>query len=177
MLERWFKFYQRHKILNINVNVILSGFIAISVAKFPVMKVTAWISADHAFMKTVAAAAIDGVADVIIYYVLHYIANHWRPFRPKNELEQPDDPGLFFRNATLVQFERFALTPVYYVIAMGLMYLLIKGQRMSDSWAFVVGFGVAIVVTRILHTLWMLHRGRHRRSKPAPAAQAGHNAA
>jgi len=177
MPERLFKLYQRHKILNINVNVILSGFLAIAVAKFPVMRITAWISADHAFMKTVAAALIDGVADVIIYYALHYVANHWRPFRPKSERDQPDEPGLFVRNATLVQFERFALTPVYYLIAMGLMYSLIKWSDVADSWAFVIGFGVAIIVTRIMHTLWMVRQGRHRRSQPPPTANTNRDAA
>ena len=177
MPDRLFKFYQRHKILNINVNVVLSGFLAIAVAKYPVAVVTGWMDEGYAFWKTVAAAIIDGIADVIIYYVLHYLANHWRPFRPKNELDQPDEPGLFFRNATLVQFERLALTPVYYLIAMGLMYGLIKARAMPDSWAFVTGFGVAIVVTRIIHTVWMLRQGVHKRPKTAPAPEADRDAA
>jgi hypothetical protein len=151
-----FRFYQRHKILNINVNIIAAGFLAILVAKWPVKWVSELFGEVHKAYIVVAAAIIDGVADVLIYYVLHWVANHWRPLKTGQSRDCADDHRKFFRNATLVQFERMALTPVYYGVAMGLMYYLAEHKGYSDHWAFVYGFATGIIVTRILHTSYLL---------------------
>jgi len=162
-----FRFYQRHKLLNINVNILASGVLALAIAKWPVEFATARMPAQHHFLKSLVMALIDGTADVVIYYALHWVANHWRPFKPRHEADQPDEHRSFWRNATLVQFERYALSPVYYAVAMGLAYTLMKLGALSDGWAFVTGFGAAILVTRTLHTLWMLKRKRHLKTGPA----------
>lgn len=164
-----FRFYQRHKLLNVNVNILLSGVLALAVAKWPVEFATARMPDQHHFLKSLVMAAIDGTADVAIYYALHWVANHWRPFKPRSESDRPDEHRSFWRNATLVQFERYALSPVYYLIAVGLAYTLMKLDGLSDGWAFVTGFGAAILATRTLHTLWMLKNKRHVRTAPAGA--------
>ena len=156
MPTSFFRFYQRHKILNINVNIVAAGLLAILAAKWPVKWVSELFGEAHKVYIVVAAAIIDGIADVLIYYVLHWVANHWRPLKASHKRDTADDHRKFFRNATLVQFERMALTPVYYGVAMGLMYYLAEHRGYSDHWAFVCGFATGIVVTRILHTSYLV---------------------
>lgn len=166
-----FRLYQRHKLININVNIIASGMLAIAVAKYPVELATDRMPEHWHLAKSVVMALIDGAADVLIYYVLHWVANHWRPAH-----ETPPDRGRFWRNATLVQFERYALSPLFYAIAMGLSYTLMRTGTLSDSWAFVVGFGSAILVTRALHTAWMIRKGRHHDPGGGSTPDAGNGA-
>ncbi|MDX9912924.1 MAG: hypothetical protein RBS39_13970 [Phycisphaerales bacterium] len=158
------RFYQRHKVFNINVNIIAAGLLAILAAKWPVKWISAEITSALAdahptlvnVLTVAAAAVIDGIADVLIYYVLHWLANHWRPLTPDSRRDHADEDRKFFRNATLVQFERMALTPVYYGVACGLMFYLIHKHGLERHWAFVWGFMAGIFVTRILHTIYLL---------------------
>ena len=164
MPERVFKLYQRHKLININVNVATAGLLAILVAKYPV-HVIDWVfdrhfGEGHALLKSIAAAVVDGVADVVIYYVLHWLANHWRPYGTHHESDHPDDARHFFRNATLVQFERLVLSPVFYVVSIGLMWAFQHYWQIRAGWAFVFAFGAGILITRVLHSIYMIRTGR-----------------
>lgn len=164
MPERVFRLYQRHKLININVNIAAAGFLAILVAKYPVHLADGFIEGHlgigHPLVKAVAAAIIDGVADVCIYYVLHWLANHWRPFGRGHGSDAPDNDRHFLRNATLVQFERLALSPVFYGVSIGLMWGVQHFTDIRTSWAFVFAFATGIVVTRILHSIYMVRTGR-----------------
>ena len=133
---------------------------------------------------TIAAGVIDMIVDVFVYYALHWMANHWKPSWKKNTPDEnapdenaPDEnapkPGFradtvaFMRDASLIQFERVLLSPLYYTVAMGLMYGLQTGTtHMDHSWAFVIGFTSGIVVTRIVHTIWGLRTGLFRDTTP-----------
>ncbi len=157
MPKRVFTFYQRHRIVNVNLNIIGGGLLAIALSKFPVLWVTAWIGPEHKFINSIVAAIIDGIADIIIYFGLHWIANRWRPIKPNKDSDKPDES--FWREATLVQFERLALTPAFYVIAIGGMWGL-QHLDMPASWAFVLAFSAAIIITRLAHTAWCLKTGR-----------------
>lgn len=165
MLETAFRTYQKRKIININVNVTVAGLLAIAVAKLPVHWVSEWLGPDRRWLIVIAAALIDGIADVIIYYALHWIANHWRPLR-KGGSKVKGGMGEFFKHASLVQFERYMLSPVFYIVAMGLMYVLGEYTTMRDSWAFVVGFTTAILTTRVLHTMIGLRTGTFKDGPP-----------
>ena len=177
MPKRAFKFYQRHLLVNVNLNIIGAGFLGIAISKFPVLWVTGWIGAEHKLINSVVAAVIDAIADVAIYYALHWVANQWRPIKPAREHELPQVG--FWRHATLIQFERLMFTPAFYVIAIGGMWAL-QHAGVSASWAFVLAFSAAILVTRLIHTLWCLHTGRFKwiplsewdprpeRERPAP---------
>ncbi|MFG0327344.1 MAG: hypothetical protein ACF8SC_08800 [Phycisphaerales bacterium JB037] len=163
MHERLFKLYQNKKIININVNIIAAGLLAIAVAKLPVYWVTTWIGDGPKWLKVVCAMAIDGAADILIYFLLHWFANHWTPPWVKTPDPSDDpivDPASFWKEASLVQVERYLLSPVFYLIAGGGMLALMKFGDVADSWAFVFAFTAAILVTRIVHTLWGLKTGR-----------------
>ena len=159
MFERLFEIYQRKRIVNINTNIVAAGLLAIVIAKWPVTVVGNWIGADeHPFLVTLAAGGIDLVVDVASYFVLHWLANHWKPLRkgarPRGSTRS------FLKDALLIQFERTMLSPVYYTTAMGLMYTLQEAVEVSHGWAFVIGFTTGIMVTRVVHTIWGLKTGR-----------------
>ncbi|HZW09766.1 MAG TPA: hypothetical protein VFF69_07675 [Phycisphaerales bacterium] len=159
MPRRLFEYYQRKRVININANIVASGLLAIVIAKHPVHLVGEAIGADRKILVTLAAGAIDMFVDVAIYYALHWIANHWHP-RWKKSAKRAHKRS-FFHDASLIQFERAILSPLYYLVAMGLMYALQRWALIEDhSWAFVIGFVTGIVVTRVVHTIWGLRSGR-----------------
>lgn len=63
-------------------------------------------------------------------------------------------PG-FVRDATTLQLQRLCLSPVFYGVAIG-------GQWFMLNWDFArelsvaIPFAVAILITRLLHTVWLL---------------------
>lgn len=159
MPRRIFDFYQRKRVVNVNANIIASGLLAIALAKVPVDFAARWIGPERRLAITLAAGAIDMVVDVVIYYALHWLANHWRPWWRRPRADAPRRS--FFREASLVQFERAILSPVYYLTAMGIMYALqASGRPYGES--FVVGFVAGIVVTRTIHTIWGVRTGTFR---------------
>lgn len=162
MTRRVFQLYQRHRIINVNLNALGAGLLAILISKVPVLWAAQWIGPEHKLTIAIAAAIIDAIADVLIYFLLHWLANHWRPIKPRHTLDQPDTR--FWKNATLVQFERIMFTPAFYIIAVGGMWAL-QHAGMSASWAFVVAFTAGILTTRAIHTAWCLRTGRF---KPVP---------
>lgn len=173
MPGRYFQFYQRHRIVNVNLNIIGSGLLAVAIAKWPVHHLSEFIGLEHKLINSVVAALIDGAADIAIYFALHWFANHWRPGSSQREEDKPEDHSKFWRNATLVQFERMALTPAFYVVAIGGMWAL-QHTGMHAGWAFVFAFSSAIVVTRVAHTVWGLRTGRF---QPLPIGHLRHGRA
>lgn len=157
MPHRLFDLYQRKRVININANILASGLLAVVVAKFPVEIVGRLIGGEHKFLITLAAGAMDMVVDVVIYYALHWVANHWRP--PWKRAGKPKPGRSFFHDASLIQFERAILSPLYYLIAMSLMYWL-QYLGWGHGWAFVTAFASGLLVTRVVHTVWGLRSGR-----------------
>lgn len=163
MHNRVFRFYQDHRIINVNLNIIGAGLLAVAIGKLPVLWLSQLIGPKHKFINSVVAAVVDGVIDIGLYFVLHWIANHWRR-KPTKKHTNGDGEVIekavsFWREASLVQFERLTLTPLFYVVAIGGMWGL-QHQGLSASWAFVLSFSVGLVLTRIVHTWWALRTGR-----------------
>lgn len=187
------RFYQRSRLLNINLNLVLAGFIAIALAKFPVKLVALWLGPEHKALITFIAYCIDTVFDVAVYFGLHWIANHWKPSVVHGKGPRPERPAHrknFLVDAGRVQAERLVLVPVFAAVSMGLMYSLQKYAGVPASWAFVYSFATAILVTRTLHTISGIWTGtfrddHHYLTKPAagqepptePATEAPEQAA
>ena len=151
MWRRLFQLYQRKRVVNINANVTFAGILAILLAKWPVMLVAEWLGEDRKFWISLAAYFIDMVFDFVVYFTLHWMANHWKPGKPA-----PIDRARlihFAQDALVVQAERVVLVPLFAVIAIGGMWQLQKHTDITASWAFVVTYLVAILITRVLHTI------------------------
>ncbi len=159
------RFYQRSRLLNINLNLVLAGFIAIALAKFPIKFISEWLGPEHKALITLIAYGIDTMFDVAVYFGLHWIANHWKPSSVHGKGPKPERPAHrknFLKDAGRVQAERMVLVPVFAAVSMGMMYSLQKYADVTASWAFVYSFVTAILVTRTLHTISGIWTGTFR---------------
>lgn len=167
-----------HRIVNVNVNVLLAGAIAlvITVAIMHALErtgllaeLTSWAESHRVGamgyevqMGKVAVSGltliVDLVADVAVYYGLHWLANHMPGRRHKVKTNAYADLT-FVRDATLVQFERALLSPVLYAIALTIQNKMLH-EGWGVAWATGVGFAVGIILCRLIHTLWMIRAER-----------------
>lgn len=151
MMRRLFHLYQRKRVVNINVNVTFAGLMALLLAMWPVAWVEAWFGEDHKLWIAVAAYFIDMVFDFTVYFSLHWLANHWKPGQPA-----PIDRARvihFASDALLVQAERVVLVPLFALLAIAGMTLLQHHTELGAKKAFVVTYIIAILITRVLHTI------------------------
>ncbi len=159
MSRRVFQYYQRRRVVNINLNMVTAGFIAIALAKFPVMFIGDWIGPEHKMLISVVAYGLETTFDVMVYYALHWVANHWKPRGHPARQDAGQRSRRFIRDATRLQAERMALVPIYIIIGPGGMWALQEFAHVQHSWAFVIAFVSAIISTRIIHTVWGLRTG------------------
>lgn len=178
MPSRLFRYYQRKRIININANVIAAGLLALVPTAAIVWTFKHLNPGEPAWVYTGVSVITDILADVSIYFLLHWVANHWRPVAGGSERERQKlaaKPPPFWKDASLVQFERALLSPLYYIIAAGLMQYL--QEHVHAGWAVLIAFPAGLLVTRALHTVWGLRTGRFRdhdmmAHNRAPAGQA-----
>ena len=161
MPHRLFRLYQRKRIVNINANVVAAGLLALIPTAIVVhLAELRWPEAPGWAFPVLAVGA-DIFWDVTLYFGLHWLANHWRPFRGRTEAERKAleaKPPPFMKDATLIQFERAILSPLYYLTAAGLMKLLQLGD-VRPGLAVLIAFPAGLILTRVLHTVWGLRSG------------------
>lgn len=61
----------------------------------------------------------------------------------------------FVRDATTLQLQRLCLSPVFYGVAMGGQWLMLH-WGCARELSVAVPFGIAILITRAMHTVWLL---------------------
>jgi uncharacterized membrane protein YjjB (DUF3815 family) len=175
------RLYQ-HRIVNVNVNILVAGVLALAPA-VAAAKGTYWLlgtddpeSLSHPQRLLIAGVTFvtDVVFDVAIYFVLHWLANHL-PQRLKRAsgasivLDAAHVP--FLRDATVVQLQRAILSPVLYLGWLGTQYALMS-HGYGPGRSTVIGWCVGIIAARTLHTIWMIRAQRWARRKLAAAVQA-----
>ena len=163
--------YQK-RIVNVNVNIVVAGALALIPTAFAARWAERVFGHGRPLAITATTAIADAVADVLVYYVLHWLANHMPSSkrRANGSLAYAQLP--YLKDATLVQFERMCLSPLLYCIALVTQYVLMRFWSVGSVSATIVGFGSAILVTRVIHTAWML-RTEHLASRKAHAAGQG----
>ncbi len=146
------------RIVNVNVNIIVAGLLAMMLTLIPV-HLSHNFTHDHWAILGITFIS-DLFFDVLIYYALHWLANHTR-WRHTFGLENPEvsRPAVFFRDATIIQAQRAVLSPILYSIFLGLQLYLLK-QDVPREWAAVAGLSSGILCTRVIHTIWMVHSQR-----------------
>jgi len=171
LCQRLLKLYQSRPLLSTNANIVLAGLLAIAIAAYPVHVVNGWITEtwgdrlhrnDLKLVRTVTATALDGIVDILLFFGLHWIANHWRPnghHCEKDKIRYSKNKGAFLKGAGRIQLERIAMGPLFYLLAMGGMFGLLQ-TGMSDWLAFMISFTSAIAITRLLHTLYWIRTKR-----------------
>lgn len=215
-MELLARLYSR-RIVNVNVNIIAAGLLALVVTAVFMHYfvdwqwhevISRWTRLNSKVVITATTFLVDLIADLAVYYVLHWYANHapgriqklahvekmhdlvnpefakpaftkesiaaspLSPQRIKAVATGKKDTGLtkaFVRDATKVQVERMILSPILYVIALGGQHALLHAH-MPVAWATAIGFGAGILVTRILHTIFMWREERANARKLSAAA-------
>lgn len=153
------KLYAR-RIINVNVNIIVAGLAAMLLTLLPV-HATRYMGIESKWVIIGVTLGFDLAFDVAIFYVLHWLANHMQTMPWSRHREVPPIAGMtYFRDATLVQFERAMLGPVYYGVAVVVQYSLL--YTLDRELAALVGLCSGLAATRFLHTLWMLRTERRR---------------
>src|SRR3954463_8219324 len=117
------------RIVNVNVNIVVAGTLALLLTLVPVHFTRDFT--DNHWAVWGVTVGFDVVFDVTIYYVLHWLANHM-PRRKRARGGRGKLGGVtglsFLRDASLVQFERAMLGPVYYGVFSGIqLWTLHKG--------------------------------------------------
>lgn len=169
----WLVRQYARRVINVNVNIVIAGIMALGITVV-VMSLLTRMGLENKYAITGLTFLVDLVADVLVYYGLHWFANHMPIGLPKRIT--PAYANLsFLRDATLVQFERAILSPVLYTIALGLQHTLLQ-MGWGVEAATAIGFGVGIASARSLHTMWMVRQERraiHRQKAQAAAEPAG----
>lgn len=164
----WLARIYGRRVVNVNVNILLAGALALGPTLWIVSLTRDW-GVHNALAITAITFVADVVFDVAIYYLLHWLANHL-PRRWGRVTSAAHAHLSFVADATLVQAQRFVLAPILYVVALGTQYVLIH-QGTSREWATLIGFGLGLLITRTIHTFWMLRearRAKDKRTSPPP---------
>ncbi|MFN7021531.1 MAG: hypothetical protein ACK4WH_09420 [Phycisphaerales bacterium] len=190
MFRRLGSFYAR-RIVNVNVNIVLAGLLALIPTLGVVHLVERMLASGfhpNDALRISDQAMITGVTffadvffDVTIYYALHWLANHSRKRQRAERLGTIADAAAenvpFFRDATKIQIQRIVLSPILYIIFLGGQFTLMTVLKVRPVYATVIGFCGAVLVVRTLHTFWMLGEARGRAAALAGrvCAACGHD--
>lgn len=148
------------KIVNINVNIVLAGLLTLGLTVL-VLHLTHYMGIESKITVLAIKFGCDVVFDVGIYYTLHWLANHRLPRWVKSGKSKPPGSRLaYFKDATLVQFERAMFSPVYYSVMLTVAYFWLDPEASNREVAAVVGFAAGMFAARFLHTSWLLVSGR-----------------
>lgn len=156
-----FTFYQRKRVVNVNVNATAGGLAAIVIGSLLLKIVHRTLPEMPKLAYAGIGFAADAVADVALYFALHWVANHWRPIKGHSEKEQTAleaERPPFWKDAGRVQLERIVLSPVFYLLSVSGHYLL-QLWGMDPSWAMLLSYSVVLLITRAIHTVWGLRSG------------------
>jgi hypothetical protein len=159
------------RIVNINVNIVVAGLMATILTSFA-LKAGRHLGVfdDNTHKKLIIAATfvIDMVFDVAIAVGLHWLANHWPAgWKRSRKLVDTADgvidaapPAVsFVKDATAIQFQRLVLSPVLYATAFVTQWLMLH-EGVPAEWTVMPSYMAGVVLTRVIHTPWLLHAER-----------------
>lgn len=158
------------RIVNVNINIVLAGVMAAFLTSLALTVLRAWTSIEQLDKKwqITITLSIDLVLDVIIAMGLHWLASHLpRRLNAARKMVDAADRVIdaapptisFIKDATTIQFQRLCLSPVLYGTVVGVQWLLLHEGVALNHAAF-IALVAGIVVTRCLHTPWLLYSDR-----------------
>ena len=163
-LTRWYA----RRIVNVNINIIVAGLLAVGITVV-VMTIVGRMGLDDRleaksglsdkFIVGGLTFIVDLIADLAVYYALHWLANHM-PKRVHLPLNPAYAKMTFLKDATRVQMQRACLSPLLYIIALGGQHALLHAN-FSIAASTAIPFCAGIAVTRVIHTIWMMLEERH----------------
>lgn len=188
LASNWCVRCYRRRIVNVNVNIIVAGLLAMGVtvaamkglehidvpAKLAKLVRMPWELGPFTWTEktviSILTLVIDLVADVLVYYVLHWLANHVpRKAAKLGHLIDDLNPAYahltFVQDATMVQVERLVLSPLFYIIAVGGQQMILHADHSAVATSVAVPFTTAILITRCIHTVWMHYQQKRQLAK------------
>lgn len=136
--------YKRHRIVNINVNILVAGVIATLFAAVPVSFLEMFTRND--VLIVLFSFVFDGVADMLLFFGLHALVNY-----------KVGKAGILLRDLYTLQKQRFVLAVLFFIVATSGHYLLMTWFDTTGS--FIVAYLFALLVTRAVHTAYGLKTG------------------
>ncbi len=165
---QWLARQYARRIVNINVNIVVAGLLAIILTAIPLhLSRYLGVGDDHKKTILVITFVSDWVIDLLIAVGLHWLANHWpRRLKGKNLIQRAEEviesappPIPFLKDATAIQLQRACLSPLLYAIALGMQWFLIE-EGMGREIAAITSFTAGILVCRVIHTFWLIRIDR-----------------
>jgi len=165
---RWLARQYARRIVNINVNIVVAGLMAIMLTSIP-LHLSRYVGVGDDHKKTILMITFvsDWVIDLLIAVGLHWLANHWpRRLKGKHLIQKAEEviestppPIPFLKDATTIQLQRACLSPLLYGIALWMQWILIE-EGFGREIAAIMGFTTGILVCRVIHTFWLIRIDR-----------------
>ena len=134
-LQRHLSRYKTDRMWNINANIVLADLLSTAATALVIEAIQTTLLTP--FRIVVVTATIDGAISLAAFACLHTYVNR--------------DRGM--KDLVRVQLHRWALSPLHYVIGIGIQYgLLALGVRASVG--VLVAYWTAVAVVRIIHTVY-----------------------
>lgn len=152
-LHAYWKHYHRHRFWHINGNIILASLFSTGLTALFIEFLTHWTT--WIGIIVVITAIADAALDVLIYTLFsYYSASYFGKIRSFS----------FLCDLARIQGHRIFLAPLYYVCALLLQsFFLMIGMRLS--FTVILAYLLALLFTRLLHTLYGLRTGLFEKKK------------
>jgi hypothetical protein len=158
------------RLVNVNVNIMLAGFFAIVLTTLVLKLLNAWHLLDNQPKLVIVGLtfALDLIFDLVIAVGLHWLASHVpdrlraarRVVDAADRVIDAAPPSIsFVKDTTTIQFQRLCLSPVFYGTAWGVQWWLLH-EGVRAEWTALPAYITAVVLTRVLHTPWLLYSDR-----------------
>lgn len=160
-----------------NVNIVLAGTFAIVLTTGVLRLLNSWHLLEGMNKGFIVGLTfvLDMVFDIFLVFGLHWLAAHWPAKWKANKglvnaagkvvnaadrvMDAAPPPISFARDATIIQFQRLCLSPILYFIAWGLQWWMLH-EGVRAEWTALPAYVTAIIVTRCIHTPWLLYSDR-----------------
>ena len=132
--------YKTSRMWNINANIVAADVVSTAMTALIIEVIQKSLLSRSALIAT--TAIIDGAISLFVFAGLHYFANQNRGVK----------------DVVRVQIHRWMLSPLHYLLASGLQYVLL-GMGVEVGLSVLVAYLLAVIVCRLLHTLYGHKRG------------------
>ncbi len=166
---KWLARQYAKRIVNINVNIIVAGLVAMSLGTVPVhlSRYLGVTDDEHIKIKIIFFAS-DWLFDLIVVVGLHWLANHMpkRYARTRKVIAKAEDivedappPTPFLKDTALLQLQR-ALLSLFLSPAAWFLMSRFLDLGMARELASICSMILAICMTRVIHTIWLIRIDR-----------------
>ena len=142
--------YRAHRIINININILLASTLSTLLAAYPVYWMSTLLDSYRGIV--VFSFAVDSVMDAFLFSALHLLVHR------AHLLNKPARYRLYKDLFTIHQ-HRGILSVVFFAMATSAHYFLMEPGGLAATPSFILAYLSSLLVTRTLHTLYGIRTG------------------